>query len=76
MNSVKLEGGREVANIIKNIVKGGIPVMGHIGLTPQKINVIGGFKSQGKTARKAVEIIEDGLILQDAGCFAIVLECV
>lgn len=74
--AVKLEGGREVADTVKHIVAAGIPVVGHLGLTPQQVNQFGGFIVQGKDADSANRIIEDALILQEAGVFAIVLECV
>ena len=76
MDAVKLEGGRERADAIRAITGAGIPVMGHIGLTPQSINQLGGFRAQGKTARAAKRLIEDALILEEAGCFSIVLESV
>jgi 3-methyl-2-oxobutanoate hydroxymethyltransferase len=74
MDAVKLEGGRERLGTIEAIVNAGIPVMGHIGLTPQSINQIGGFRPQGKDAAAARRLLEDALILQDAGCFSLVLE--
>jgi 3-methyl-2-oxobutanoate hydroxymethyltransferase len=74
MDAVKLEGGRSVAEKARAIVQAGIPVMGHVGLTPQSVNTLGGFKVQGKTANAAREILEDALALQEAGCFAVVLE--
>lgn len=74
MNAVKMEGGRETYDTIKKITTMGIPVMGHIGLTPQRSSSLGGFKVQGKTAASAESIIQDALALQDAGCFSIVLE--
>jgi len=76
MDAVKLEGGRERADAVRAIVNAGIPVMGHIGLTPQSINQLGGFRAQGKTARAAKRLVEDALILEDAGAFSIVLESV
>jgi len=76
MNAVKLEGGRRMAARVQAIVGSGIPVMGHVGLTPQSIHSLGGFKVQGRTASQAVAILEDALALQDAGSFAIVLECI
>jgi 3-methyl-2-oxobutanoate hydroxymethyltransferase len=76
MDVVKLEGGREVASTVEAIVNAGIPVVGHIGLTPQSIHKLGGFKTQGRTAEAARRLIEDALILEDAGCFAVVLEAV
>jgi len=76
MDAVKLEGGRERADAIRAITGAGIPVMGHIGLTPQSVNQLGGFRAQGKTAIAAKRLIEDALILEEAGCFSIVLEAV
>jgi 3-methyl-2-oxobutanoate hydroxymethyltransferase len=76
MEAVKLEGGRERADAIRAIVSAGIPVMGHLGLTPQSVNQFGGFRVQGREAASARRILEDALILQDAGCFSIVLESV
>jgi 3-methyl-2-oxobutanoate hydroxymethyltransferase len=75
-DAVKIEGGRDRANIVQKIVKGGIAVMGHIGLTPQAISVLGGFRAQGRTAVKARRLVDDALALQDAGAFAVVIECV
>lgn len=74
-DSIKLEGGTEVADTVKAIVDAGIPVMGHIGLTPQTVSKLGGFKIQGKgdTARK---VLDDALALEAAGAYAIVLECI
>ena len=74
--AVKLEGCHEVLPQIKAIVSAQIPVMGHIGLTPQSIKVFGGFKVQGKDITKAKELIEDAKRLEDAGVFSIVLECI
>ncbi len=76
MDAVKLEGGREVASTIEAIVNAGIPVVGHIGLTPQSIHKLGGYRAQGRTARAARHLLEDALILEDSGCFAVVLEAV
>ncbi len=76
MEAVKLEGGRERADAVRQIVAAGIPVMGHIGLTPQSVSQFGGFVPQGKTAAAARRLVEDAQILQDAGCFSIVLESV
>jgi 3-methyl-2-oxobutanoate hydroxymethyltransferase len=76
MDAVKLEGGRERADAIRAITGAGIPVMGHIGLTPQSIHQLGGFRAQGKTAIAAKRLVEDALILEEAGCFSIVLEAV
>lgn len=74
--AVKLEGGVTVAPQVAALVGAGIPVMGHIGLTPQRAAVLGGFKVQGKTAGAAAALLRDALALQDAGCFSIVLEAV
>lgn len=76
MEAVKLEGGRERAEAVRAIVNAGIPVMGHLGLTPQKLNALGGFRTQAKTADAAQILIEDAEILQQAGCFSLVLEAV
>ena len=73
-HSVKLEGGQELAPTITRIIEAGIPVMGHIGLTPQSVHAMGGFKVQGRSSEDAQRILNDALALQDAGCFAIVLE--
>lgn len=75
-NAVKLEGGREIVETIKAIIAAGIPVVGHLGLTPQSINKLGGYRVQGKDEATAREIIEDALALQEAGVCSIVLECV
>lgn len=74
--AVKLEGGAEVYDQIKAIVKAQIPVMGHIGLTPQSVNIFGGFKVQGKGEESARKIINDAKLLEEAGAFAITLECI
>jgi 3-methyl-2-oxobutanoate hydroxymethyltransferase len=74
--SVKLEGGQRSAETVARLVEAGIPVMGHIGLTPQSVNALGGFKVQGRTPREAVHIIEDAKALEAAGAYAIVLETV
>lgn len=76
MDSVKLEGGRERADATRAIVQAGIPVMGHLGLTPQSVHQLGGFRSQGRTASAAQRLLEDALILEDAGIFGLVLEAV
>ena len=73
---VKLEGGVEVAPIVRRLVASGIPVMGHIGLTPQSVNQLGGMRVQGKKVEKARKLIEDAQALEDAGAFAVVLELV
>ncbi|NFP91813.1 3-methyl-2-oxobutanoate hydroxymethyltransferase [Clostridium sporogenes] len=75
-HAVKLEGGSTVAEEVKAIVKAQIPVMGHIGLTPQSVNMFGGFKVQGKNEKIAKKLIEDAKILENAGAFSIVLECI
>lgn len=74
--AVKLEGGRESAQAVQKITAAGIPVMAHIGLTPQSIHQIGGFKVQGKKEGAAAKLMEDAKILEDAGAFAVVLELV
>jgi 3-methyl-2-oxobutanoate hydroxymethyltransferase len=76
MDAIKLEGGRERAEAVRSITSAGIPVMGHIGLTPQSINQLGGFRTQGKTAIAARRLVEDALVLEEAGCFSLVLEAV
>src|SRR5512135_2914577 len=76
MDAVKLEGGRERVPAIRAIVEAGIPVMGHLGLTPQSVHQLGGFRAQGKTARAAQRLLEDAQILEEAGAFSIVLESV
>ncbi|MDN5351505.1 MAG: 3-methyl-2-oxobutanoate hydroxymethyltransferase [Clostridiales bacterium] len=74
--AVKLEGGAAVKDKIEAIVAAQIPVMGHIGLTPQSVNAFGGFKVQGKSEAQAKQLIEDAKMLEAAGCFSIVLECI
>lgn len=74
--AVKLEGGVRSAEIVQKLVEAGIPVMGHIGLTPQSVNQFGGFKVQGKTPAAAVQLMHDAQALEQAGAFAIVLELV
>lgn len=74
--AIKLEGADDNANIIKHIVKSGIPVMGHLGLTPQSVHALGGFKVQGKNEKAAEDILSQAKMLEDAGCFSIVLECI
>ena len=76
MDAVKLEGGRERADAVRAITGAGIPVMGHIGLTPQSVNQLGGFRAQGKTASAAKRLLEDAKILEEAGAFSLVLESV
>ncbi len=76
MNAVKLEGGAERAETIQAIVNSGIPVMGHLGLTPQSVNKLGGYRPQGKDADAAFKLLEDARLLQEAGCFSLVLESI
>ena len=76
VQGVKLEGGIEMAPTIERIVRAGIPVVGHVGLTPQRQNTLGGFKVQGKTTFGALKVLEDAMAVQEAGCFAVVLEAV
>jgi 3-methyl-2-oxobutanoate hydroxymethyltransferase len=76
MDAVKLEGGRERADTIRAIMAAGIPVMGHLGLTPQSVHQLGGFRPQGRDAEAAWRLAEDALILQEAGCFSLVLESI
>jgi 3-methyl-2-oxobutanoate hydroxymethyltransferase len=75
-DAVKLERGGVVAERAAAIVAAGIPVMGHVGLTPQTATALGGYRSQGRTADRAMQVVEDALALQEAGCFAIVFEAV
>jgi 3-methyl-2-oxobutanoate hydroxymethyltransferase len=74
--AVKLEGGAAVAGTVRRLVEAGIPVMGHLGLTPQSVNQLGGYRVQGKDAAAAARLLDDCHALQDAGAFAIVLECI
>jgi 3-methyl-2-oxobutanoate hydroxymethyltransferase len=74
--AVKLEGGEFMAETVKRVVTCGIPVMGHIGLTPQSVHQLGGFKVIGKTSAAALSVVNDAKALDEAGVFAIVLECV
>jgi 3-methyl-2-oxobutanoate hydroxymethyltransferase len=76
MNAVKIEGGRPMADTAHFIVDAGIPVLGHIGLTPQSTNALGGFRVQGRTAEAARALLEDAIALEEAGCFAVVVESV
>ncbi len=75
-DSVKVEGGANAAHIVTAIVKAGIPVMGHIGLTPQHISLLGGYRVQGRDVQTARQVIDDALAIEEAGAFAIILECV
>lgn len=76
VKAVKLEGGKEMAPTIAKITGAGIPVLAHIGLTPQRQNALGGFRVQGKTTSSAVKFLEDALAVQEAGAFATVVEAV
>ena len=75
-HSVKLEGARGNLDLISHLVDSGIPVMGHLGLTPQSINQLGGFKVQGRTNKEQDQLFSDSLALEKSGCFSLVLECV
>ena len=76
VEAVKLEGGLEMADTIAKLVSVGTPVLGHVGLMPQRRAAFGGFKVQGNTANKAAQVLEDALAVEKAGCFAVVLEAV
>ena len=76
VQGVKLEGGREMAPTIRKITSAGIPVLAHIGLTPQRQNALGGFRVQGKTRDGAMAVLDDALAVQEAGSFAAVIEAV
>src|SRR4051812_112654 len=73
-HSVKLEGGAEYVDIVRRIVRAGVPVMGHIGLTPQSVHKLGGYVVQGRTEEKAQKLLADAKALEEAGCYALVLE--
>jgi len=75
-DAVKLEGGGAMAERARAIVRAGVPVMGHVGLTPQTATALGGYRAQGRTAERAKDVLDDALALQDAGCFAIVFEAI
>ncbi|HEX9416983.1 MAG TPA: 3-methyl-2-oxobutanoate hydroxymethyltransferase [Gaiellaceae bacterium] len=75
-DAVKLEGAGPSLSRVRAIVGAGIPVMGHVGLTPQSATMLGGFKTQGKTAEQARQLVDDALALEEAGCFSVVLEAV
>jgi 3-methyl-2-oxobutanoate hydroxymethyltransferase len=75
-DSVKLEGGQDMAGVVGAIVKAGIPVFGHVGLTPQTAALLGGFKVQGKSLDQAKRVVEDAIALEEAGAFALVLEAI
>lgn len=74
--AVKLEGGADVIDKVRAIIKAQIPVLGHLGLTPQSVNIFGGFKRQGQDLETARRMIDDAMLLQDAGVFGLILECV
>src|SRR5918995_2391204 len=74
--AVKLEGGGAMAELARAIVRAGVPVMGHVGLTPQTATALGGYRAQGRTAARARQVLEDAIALQEAGCFAIVFEAI
>ena len=76
MDAVKLEGGRERLDAVQAILSAGIPVMGHLGLTPQSVHQFGGFRAQGKEPAAAKRLVEDALLLEEAGCFSVVLESI
>jgi len=76
VKSVKLEGGKEMAPTIKTITQAGIPVLAHVGLTPQRQNALGGFRVQGKSTASALKLLDDARAVEDAGAFAVVLEAV
>jgi 3-methyl-2-oxobutanoate hydroxymethyltransferase len=75
-DAVKIEGGAIRAQLIEKLVANGIPVLGHIGLTPQSVKEFGGFKKQGKTDEAARQLMDDAMVLEQSGAFAVVLECV
>jgi 3-methyl-2-oxobutanoate hydroxymethyltransferase len=76
MEAVKIEGGKDVLPLVTRLVDIGVPVMGHVGLTPQRVSALSGFRIQGKTAESALRIVQDSRALQAAGAFAILLEAV
>ena len=73
---MKLEGGSDYVEVVRRIVRAGVPVMGHIGLTPQSVHKLGGYVVQGRDGEKAQKLIQDAHALEAAGCYAIVLECI
>jgi 3-methyl-2-oxobutanoate hydroxymethyltransferase len=75
-HALKLEGALGNLKLVKHIVESGVPIMGHLGLTPQSVHTLGGFKVQGKDSQSQKMILEQALQLEDAGCFSVVLECV
>jgi 3-methyl-2-oxobutanoate hydroxymethyltransferase len=74
--SVKLEGGSDYAEVVRRIVRAGVPVMGHIGLTPQSVHKMGGYVVQGKDSERAQQLLKDARAIEAAGCYAVVLECI
>ena len=72
--AVKLEGGKEYAEVVQRIVRAGVPVMGHIGLTPQSVHKLGGYVVQGRSEEKAQKLLEDAKALEEAGCYSLILE--
>ncbi len=76
VEAVKLEGGSDYAEVVRRVVRAGVPVMGHIGLTPQSVHKLGGYVVQGKDAERAQQLLHDARMLEAAGCYAIVLECI
>ena len=75
-HTVKMEGGVAIADTVRRIVDAGAPVMGHLGLTPQSVNALGGYRVQGRTRETARRLLDDAVALQDAGAYSVVLECV
>ncbi|CAI7991261.1 3-methyl-2-oxobutanoate hydroxymethyltransferase [Geodia barretti] len=75
-HTVKMEGGVSIAGTVRRMVDAGVPVMGHIGLTPQSVNALGGYRVQGRTKAAARRVLDDALALQEAGAYSVVLECV
>jgi 3-methyl-2-oxobutanoate hydroxymethyltransferase len=75
-DAVKLEGGGAMADRARAIVRAGVPVMGHVGLTPQTATALGGYRAQGRTAERAKQVLEDAIALQESGCFSIVFEAI
>jgi len=75
-HTVKMEGGVSIADTVRRVVAAGVPVMGHIGLTPQSVNALGGYRVQGRTKAAARRVLDDALAVQEAGAYSVVLECV
>ncbi len=75
-HAVKVEGGRDISDIVFRLVEAGIPLQGHVGLLPQRVALEGGYRRKGRSLREAEQLLEDSLFLQKAGCFSVVLECV